>query len=143
MTEPKFSMNGVEKVVKDTKFFIPEWDMRTQMRNSKFVLPLVSEPMANAIAVSDENDKGMYAAAIIKGITHAIAECDLEEIVPKLIDGVIYLNENGVPKQVTLKILEDELKMNFFDVIRLCVEIIKVNVDPLFDGGLQALMTEL
>lgn len=143
MTEPKFSMNGVEKVIKDTKFFIPEWDMRTQMRNSKFVLPLVSEPMANALAVSNENDEGLYTAAIIKGITHAIAECNLEEIVPKLIDGVIYLNENGVPKQVSLKLLEDEIKLNFFEVIRLCVEIIKVNVGPLFDGGLQDLMMEL
>lgn len=130
---------GVEVVVNDRKIKIPTWTMRQQIANTSFVMPIVSEPMINAMAVADEDSETLYVAAVIKGVTTALAQSDLNMVIPKLLDGVVYYNENGVPKMASLDTLEKE-GFGFHHVLKICVEVIRHNVGPLLQGGLQDLM---
>lgn len=139
MSELNLNLEGQEVLVKDTKFFIPEWNMRKQMANSKFVLPLVIEPMSNAIAVSGDDDESLYGAALVRGIGNAIAESDLDTVIPKLLDGVTYITDKGVPAMASIDKLEGE-GFNFFDLMKVCLEVLKVNVGPLFNGDFQEMM---
>lgn len=134
--EPK----GVKVTVNDTSFYIPEWNMETQISNSPIVMPLISEPMANAAAVAgDDDDKGIFAAAIIHGITKALGQADLSVTIPRLLNGVTYVSSKGVPQMASIKTLEQE-GFKFHHLLRICAEVIKVNVGPLFEDGLQDLM---
>jgi hypothetical protein len=142
MSEMNLNMEGKEVVVKDTKFFIPEWNMRKQMANAKFVIPLVIDPMSNAVAVSGDDDENLYGAALIRGVGSAIAESDLEVVIPKLLDGVTYISDKGVPDMATLDKLE-KAGFNFFDLMKICLEVLKVNVGPLFNGDFQGMMGSL
>lgn len=142
MSELNLNIEGKEVVIKDTKFFIPEWNMRKQMANSKFVIPLVVEPMSNAIAVSGDDDENLYGAALIRGIGNAIAESDLDQVVPKLLDGVTYITQAGVPDIASIDKLE-KAGFNFYDLLKVCLEVLKVNVGPLFNGDFQDMMGSL
>lgn len=142
MSEMNLNIEGKEVVIKDTKFFIPEWNMRKQMANSKFVIPLVIEPMSNAVAVAGDDDENLYGAALIRGVGNAIAESDLDTVIPKLLDGVTYITANGVPEMATLDKLEKH-GLNFYDLLKVCLEVLKVNVGPLFNGDFQEMMGSL
>jgi hypothetical protein len=132
-------LESVEIIVEDRKVMIPTWNMRTQINNTSFVMPLVSEPMINAMAVADEDSESLYVAAVIKGVTSALAQSDLNTVIPKLLDGVVYYNENGVPKMASLEALEKE-GFKYHHILKICVEVIRHNVGPLLQGGLQDLM---
>ena len=122
--------------------YIPEWNMQTQIKNAKYVMPLVAEPLANAAAMAGEDDsEGMYTAAVIHGVVRALGENDLSVTIPRLLDGVLVENDNGVPQMATLKNLEETYGMNFAHVLKICAEVIKVNVGPLFEDGLQGMLT--
>lgn len=130
---------GVKITVNDRQLTIPTWNMRTQIANTSFVMPLVSEPMVNAMAVADEDSESMYVAAVIKGVTTALAQSNLEVIIPKLLDGVVYYNENGVPKMASMDALE-KAGFQYHHLLKICMEVIRHNVGPLLQGGLQDLM---
>ena len=135
--------DGKRVEIKGRGVYIPEWNMQKQINNAKYVMPLVAEPLANAAAVADDEDtsEGMYTAAVIHGVIKALGANDLKTTIPVLLDGVLVENDNGVPQMVTLKSLETNFKMNFADVLKICAEVIKVNVGPLFEDGLQGFMT--
>lgn len=141
MPQPK----GVKVEVAGRNVYIPEWDMQKQINNSKYVMPLIAEPLAGAAAMgTDEEDEGMYTAAVIHGVMKALGENDLATTIPVLLDGVIVENDNGVPQMATLKSLEETYGMNFAHVLKICAEVIKVNVvGPLFEDGLQGFLTGL
>ncbi len=131
---------GIKKHIGDRDVFIPEWTMQQHIAKTKYVMPLVGGPMANAAAMAseeDDDDSGsLYLAAVIRGVTDALATQDLSITIPELLDGVVFLNDNGVPVQASIKRLE-EAGMTYKDVLMICVSVIKVNVGPLFDGDLQ------
>jgi len=135
--------DGKRVEIKGRGVYISEWNMQKQINNAKYVMPLVAEPLANAAAVADDEDtsEGMYTAAVIHGVIKALGANDLKTTIPVLLDGVLVENDNGVPQMVTLKSLETNFKMNFADVLKICAEVIKVNVGPLFEDGLQGFMT--
>ena len=133
---------GVRVEVNKRGVYVPEWNMQAQIKNAKYVMPLVAEPLANAAAMAGEEDsEGMYTAAVIHGVVRALGENDLGTTIPILLDGVLVENDNGVPQMVTLKSLEDNFGMNFAHVLKICAEVIKVNVGPLFEDGLQGMLT--
>ena len=123
--------------------YIPEWNMQAQIKNAKYVMPLVAEPLANAAAMASDEDtsEGEYAAAVIHGVIRALGENDLSTTIPKLLEGVLVENDNGVPQMITLKSLEESYNMKFSHVLKICAEVIKVNVGPLFEDGLQGFLT--
>jgi hypothetical protein len=122
--------------------YIPEWNMQKQIKNAKYVMPLVAEPLANAAAMAGEDDsEGMYTAAVIHGVVRALGDNDLSTTIPILLDGVLVENDHGVPQMATLKNLEETYGMNFAHVLKICAEVIKVNVGPLFEDGLQGMLT--
>ena len=136
---------GVDITVNGRMLKVPEWSVQDHIRKTKYVMPLVSTPMANAAAMASEDDESgsLYMAALIKGVASALAEEDLSITIPQLLEGVIYINDNGVPKQATLDNLEKDCGMKFQHILKICVSVIKVNVGPLFDGDLQEMMMGL
>ena len=135
--------NGTKVEVKGRNVYIPEWNMQKQINNAKYVMPLVAEPLANAAAMSGDEDatEGEYAAAVIHGVVKSLGAADLKTTIPLLLEGVVVENDNGVPQMVTLKSLEEVYGMNFAHVLKICAEVIKVNVGPLFEDGLQGFLT--
>lgn len=135
--------NGTKVEVNGRNVYIPEWNMQKQINNAKYVMPLVAEPLANAAAMSGEEDttEGEYAAAVIHGVIKSLGAADLKVTIPILLDGVIVENDNGVPQMTNLKSLEEVYGMNFAHVLKICAEVIKVNVGPLFEDGLQGFLT--
>lgn len=133
---------GTRVVINDRALYIPEWNMQKQIANAKYVMPLVAEPLANAAAMAGEDEsEGMYTAAVIHGVLKALGSTDLSVTIPVLLDGVLVENDNGVPQMATLKNLEESYNMKFAHVLKICGEVIKVNVGPLFEDGLQDLLT--
>lgn len=132
---------GTKVEIKGRNVYIPDWTMQQQINKAKYAMPLVSDPLANAAAVGqDEQDEGMYMAAVLHGVTKAIAQADLQETVPQLIEGVMVENDNGVPKMLTLKMAEEEFGWKFYDsIVPICAEVIRVNIGPLFEDGLQGM----
>jgi len=141
MTEQMPEPKGRKAVIGERNVYIPEWNMEQHIDKAKYVMPLIADPLANAAAVGqEEDDEGTYTAAIILGVTKAIAASNLKETIPALIEGVLVENDNGVPKILTLKNAEDEFGFGFYQhLIPLCGEVIKDNLGPLFDGGLQGM----
>lgn len=136
---------GTKVEVNGRALYIPEWNMQKQINNAKYVMPLVAEPLANAAAMSGDVDatEGEYAAAVIHGVMKSLGAADLKTTIPLLLDGVVVENDNGVPQMATLKNLEEVYGMNFAHVLKICGEVIKVNVGPLFEDGLQGFLTGL
>lgn len=136
---------GTKVEVNGRALYIPEWNMQKQINNAKYVMPLVAEPLANAAAMSGDADatEGEYAAAVIHGVMKSLGAADLKTTIPLLLDGVVVENDNGVPQMATLKNLEEVYGMNFAHVLKICGEVIKVNVGPLFEDGLQGFLTGL
>lgn len=137
------SPHGTKVEVNGRNVYIPEWNMQKQINNAKYVMPLVAEPLANAAAMSGEEDttEGEYAAAVIHGVIKSLGAADLKTTIPILLDGVIVENDHGVPQMCTLKSLEEVYGMKFSHVLKICAEVIKVNVGPLFEDGLQGFLT--
>lgn len=135
--------NGTKVEVNGRNVYIPEWNMQKQINNAKYVMPLIAEPLANAAAMSGEEDttEGEYAAAVIHGVIKSLGSADLKVTIPLLLEGVVVENDNGVPQMCTLKSLEETYGMNFAHVLKICAEVIKVNVGPLFEDGLQGFLT--
>lgn len=135
---------GVRVEINGRGVYIPEWDMQKQIKNAKYVMPLLAEPLASAAAMAGEDEsEGMYTAAVIHGVVKALGDTDLSVTIPVLLDGVIVENDNGVPQMVSLKSLEEVHGMNFAHVLKICSEVIKVNVGPLFEDGLQGMLMGL
>jgi len=134
--------SGTKVEVAGRNVYIPEWNMQKQINNAKYVMPLVADPLANAASMAGDEDstEGMYTAAVIHGVVKALGNNDLKVTIPILLDGVLVDNDHGVPQMATLKSLEETYDMNFAHVLKICAEVIKVNVGPLFEDGLQGLM---
>lgn len=122
---------------------IPKWDMRTQLRHQKTVLPLVTRPITSAVAMSDEGtEQSIMMAAILEGVLKSLAESDIEALAPALLEQCTYRNEHGVKKPLTF----DDFEKNGLTIIHLyqvIIAVIKENYGPLLKDGLQDLMGQL
>lgn len=129
----KVKVKDVEQVFK-----IPVWDMNKQIQNQGKVLPLVSAPISNAVAMmGDEEDESMFMAAVIKGVLDALSSAQFPSAVPALIADVQYNNENGVVQHgLTVDKLQ-ALGGNLSTLYAICIAVIKENYGPLLQGGLQ------
>jgi len=130
---------GHPVTINERTVYIPEWNMQQHIDKTKYVMPLVSEPLANAAAVSgedDDDDGSFYMAAVIQGVTKALGNADLNVTIPVLLDGVLVENDAGVPKMISVKNAE-EFGFKFHHILRIGSEVIKVNLGPLFQDGLQ------
>lgn len=124
---------------KEHVFNIPTWDMNKQIQNQNKVLPLVSSPISNAVAMmgEEDNDESMFMAAVIKGVLDALSSEEFPKAIPALLSDVGYFNANGVAQSgLTVDKLQD-LGGNLSTLYTICIAVIKENYGPLLQGGLQ------
>lgn len=133
-------------VIDGRDFTIPTWDMTKQLQNQNVIMPILKEPVVNALAfASEENvNESVFIAAVLDGVMEALATVDMLKLAEILLDGVaIRSAESGRMVPASVKVLEAE-GMDISTVLTLCIHVIKDNYGALlkkgFSGSLVALM---
>jgi hypothetical protein len=125
------------------QFTFPKWSMRKQLQHQNVILPLIKDPMVNAVAVvsdgDEEQDQGMFMAAMLSGVIDSLTKADMGVLEKACLGDVTFVNQNGIPKMATVEELEkDGLDISaFYEIV---LHVIKTNYSPFFKGGLQRMM---
>ena len=135
--------------ISDKEVLIPIWNLEKQLQNQNIVMPLLKEPVVNAMAFAsagDNVDEAMFIATVIDGVMEALASVDMLKLVNILMDGVGFRNSKGVMVSANISSL-DEAGFDQADVLNICVNIIKENYGSLLKKGLtdslQTIMGEM
>lgn len=144
-------MDFKEMQVNGVTVKFPVWNMRKQLDNQSVIFPIISRPISNAVAMWDgdeestDEDESYFMAAVIKGVMDSLAECDMNEVAPKLLSDVAYYDpSSGTPKQLTVDAIDKgEAPFNLGHLYTIFAAIVKVNYGPLFDSGLQDSMSQI
>lgn len=138
-------MNTIE--VSGVEVVIPPWTLPKQMQHNNVIMPLIKDPIVNALAcVSDQDaDEALFIAAVLDGVMAGLASVDMLKVSEILLEGVSYRTEQGGLMLATLEKLS-ERGLDIADVLIICVNVIKVNYGALlkkdFSGSLQNLLME-
>lgn len=126
--------------VEDKEFHLIKWDLRKTMRNNNIVMPLIKDPVVNAIAMSDSDNEDVVVLSIIEGVITSLEGIDLEKLAERLLEGIYFTNENGIKKEANLDILA-AAGCTMADVLVLCVNVIQLNYGDLLKKDLLASLT--
>lgn len=137
-------MENVEIVEIDGfEFKIPKWNMRKQLENQNSILPLIKDPMVNAVAMmGEEEDQSLFLAAMVKGVFESIQKADINNLEKVCLQGVIFRRKSGVADMVTVDKLEQE-GLDISTFWQIILNVVKVNYRPFFNGGLQKIMQNM
>ena len=132
--------------IKDIDFVIYKWNLRTIMRNQNIVVPLVRDPIINALSMASSEDEDTVILSVVDGVLSSLAGIDMEKLAERLIQGgetssVYYRNDKGVQETVSIDTLE-KLGFGLTEVISLCMAIIKYNYGDALKKDLLASLME-
>lgn len=145
MEQKEIQVNGTT-----VKFYV--WDMKKQLENQSVIFPIISRPISNAVAMWDTDndedgsgDESLFMSAVIKGVMDSLAECNMNEVAPKLLSDVAYYDpQSGTPKQLTVESIDKgDAPFNLGHLYTIFAAVIKVNYGPLLNSGLQDSMNEI
>ena len=104
--------------INNTEFTLRKWDLRTILKNNSVVMPLIKEPLINAVAISDSGDEEAFMLSILEGVITALSDINLEKVAEILIQGSSFRNEKGVSIVTSLDTME-KYKLGMAEVIGL------------------------
>lgn len=140
-----FNIRTVE--LEGREFHIPTWNLVKQLQNQNVVMPLIKEPLVNAMSLTTESDisEGIFIAAIMDGVIEALATVDMLKLSQILLEDVgVKSAETGTVVQIggDVKLLEKE-GIELSAVLSLCVHVIKENYGSLLKKDFSGLLGTL
>jgi hypothetical protein len=134
MNEKVVTINGKE-------VHIYKWNLRKIMHNQSIIIPLVKEPLVNAIAMSDSGEPDVVMLSVLEGVLTSLEGIDFEKVADKLLEGVHFRH----PVQLTPATIEklEEAGLGLSDVIAICVAVIKLNYGDFLKKDLLASLMEI
>lgn len=130
-------MKFTDVTIDGKEFKITTWGMAKQLENQHVVMPLLKEPLVNAMAFATESDASetMFVAAIMDGVMEALASVDMLKLSTVLLDGVAVRTAKGNLVPTSIEVLEQE-GCDISTVLVLCINVIKENYGALLKKGL-------
>lgn len=137
MNEKVVTINGKE-------VHIYKWNLRKIMHNQSIIIPLVKEPLVNAIAMSETGEPDVVMLSVLEGVLTSLEGVDFEKVAEKLLEGVLFRDVPKFGAQLqpgTIENLETS-GMGLGDVIAICVAVIKLNYGDFLKKDLLASLME-
>lgn len=136
-------MNEKIITVNNMPVHLYKWNLRKIMHNQNIIIPLVKEPLVNAIAMADSNQDDVILS-VLEGVLSSLEGIDFEKLADKLIEGAQFrdVSKTAQLQPVTIEKLE-ESGFGLGDIIAICVAVIKFNYGDFLKKDLLASLMEI
>lgn len=136
-------MNEKVVTINEIPVHIYKWNLRKIMHNQSIIIPLVKDPLVNAIAMSESGDQEVIMLSVLEGILTSLEGIDFEKVAEKLIEGVHFrdIKKTAQLQAATIEKLE-ESGFGLSEVITICVAVIKLNYGDFLKKDLLASLME-
>lgn len=119
-------------------FQVEKWGMQRQLKNERFILPIITGPLVTALSAASEPE--LLIPATVSGLLDSLASVDLEFIATVLLEGADYMPPGKVMQKATFQSF-DENGFDIGDLHEALAQLIMLQYGALIKKGLQGTLT--